>query len=112
MITTVALTLSGPMMTILAMLIAAVVGGAGGYALGTTVGRTAVPTPLPVTIRLAREGLASAAERLEAASKKLNGSARRDLAGSPLTLARRISEISNDLGRIEHKAKRSREESS
>lgn len=105
MITTLALTLGGPLMLLFGIMMAAVAGLAGGYLMGVNLGKTRPETPLPTTIRLTRDLLANTTGDLEKASKKLNEAQRPELAGSTLVLARRLSELSSALGRIGHKAK-------
>lgn len=103
-----ALTLGGPLMLIFGIMVALVVGSAGGYVLGTSIGKTRPETPLPTTIRLTREQLASTCTHLEKASGKLNNAERSERAGAALVLERRLSELSSSLGTIGHKAKRSK----
>ncbi|MHB8603769.1 MAG: hypothetical protein ACYDCK_00835 [Thermoplasmatota archaeon] len=85
---------------------AAAAGGVAGYFAGTTIGQTRPATPLHTTIRLTRDQLAATATQLEKASEKLNASQRGDLAGSALVVGRRITELTNSLGRLDHKAKK------
>lgn len=100
-----ALSMGGPLMLMFGILIALALGCAGGYVLGNHVGRTRPETPLPTTIRLTRENLAASCTHLEKASAKLNAAQRSEQAGAALVLARRLSELATQLGRIGHKAR-------
>lgn len=104
-----ALSMGSPLMLMFGIMIALALGCAGGYVLGTALGRTRPETPLPNTIRITREHLSSTCTHLEKASAKLNAAERSEMAGNALVLARRLSEASTRLGGIGHKAKRSQE---
>ena len=108
MITILAMSMGGPLMLLFGIMVALVVGAAGGYVLGTSIGKTKAETPLPTTIHLAREQLAATCTHLGKASGKLNDAERSERAGTLLVLERRLSELSSKLGAIGHKAKRSK----
>ena len=109
MISILAMTMGGPLMLLFGILAAAVLGCAGGFVIGTTMGRTRPSTPLPTTIRVTRETLATTCTQLEKASAKLNAAQKHELAGTALTLGRRIQELSAALGAVERKAKHAKE---
>lgn len=109
MIPILALTMDGPLMLMFGIVAAAVLGAAGGYVLGTRIGATSPGTPLPTTLRLTRESLASVTAQLEKASSKLNGAQHPELSGTALVLGRRVTDMASELGRIEQKAKHTRE---
>lgn len=109
MIPVLAISLGGPMGLMFGVIVTAALGCAGGYVIGSALGRTSAGTPLSTTLRLSRERLASATAHLEKASTKLNVSRQADLAGSALVLRRRIADLSGQLGRIEHAAQKSKE---
>lgn len=109
---TLALSMGSPLMLMFGILIALALGCAGGYVIGQALGRTRPETPLPATIQLTRENLASACNHLEKASTKLNAARRPESAGATLVVARRLSDLATQLGRIGHKAGRQQEGSS
>lgn len=111
MIDTLALTMGGPLMLLFGIIAAAVLGCAAGFVMGTTMGRTRPATPLPTTLRVTRETLATTTTQLEKASARLNTARRSDLAGSALILGRRIAELSAGLGALERKTKHAKEAS-
>lgn len=102
---TLALAVGGPLMLMLGIMIALLAGAAGGFVLGTQLGRASPATPLPTTIRLARDELAATVTRLEKASAKLNAAQRSDLAGAALVVGRRVTDVSSALGALGHKTK-------
>lgn len=104
-----ALSMGSPLMLMFGIMIALALGCAGGYVLGTALGRTRPETPLPNTLRVTREHLSSTCAHLEKASARLNAGQRSELAGGALVLSRRLSEISTKLGGIGHKARRNQE---
>ena len=104
-----ALSMGGPLMLMFGIMIALALGCAAGYVLGTALGRTRPATPLPATIQLTREHLNSTGAHLEKASSKLNKAERSEMAGTALVLARRLADLSTQLGRIGHKARREQE---
>lgn len=106
-----ALTLGGPLMLLFGIMVAAVLGAAGGFVVGSTMGRTKPETPLPTTVRLTRDQLAAACADLEKASKKLGSSHKSEESGSALVISRRISELSARLGRLGRQAQHRQEES-
>lgn len=109
MTTILALSMGDPLMLMFGIMIALALGCAGGYLLGTALGRTRPATPLPATVQATREHLASTCASLEKASTKLNAAHRSELAGTALVLARRLSDLSTQLGSIGHKARRQQE---
>lgn len=112
MITILAMSMGGPLMLMFGITIALALGCAAGYLLGTALGRTRPATPLPTTVQVTREHLASTCAHLEKASARLNAAQRGELAGHALVLARRISDLGTQLGRIGHKARRQQQEGS
>lgn len=107
---TLALSMGGPLVLMFGILIALALGCGAGYVLGVSLGKTRPATPLPATVRLTREQLASTCAHLEKASAKLGAADRSELAGSALVLARRTSDLATQLGRIGHRAQRDQEE--
>lgn len=105
MISILALTMGGPLMILFGILVAGAVGCAGGYVLGTSIGRTRPETPLPTTIRIARDALAATCTDIEKASRALGEARQAEAAGRALLLAERICELSSQLGRHGRKAK-------
>lgn len=105
MIPALALNMTDPLPLMLGIIVTTVVGCGAGFVLGTSVGKTDGTSTLPSTIQQTRDRLSSARERLEKASTELNNAQRSDLAGSALVLARRISEVSTQLGRTQRKAR-------
>jgi hypothetical protein len=92
-------------MLMFGILASAAAGGAAGFLAGTTLGKTRPATPLPTTIKLTREQLASAVTELERAGDELNADAKSEHAGRAMVLTRRLQELTTSLGRIGHKAK-------
>lgn len=105
MIHALALTLNGPMVLLMGIMVALVAGAAGGYIVGTSMGKTRPETPLPTTVRLTRDLLSATTTDLEKASRKLTESQKPEAAGRALVLSRRVAEISTALGRVGVKAK-------
>lgn len=106
MIFILAMNMNDPLMLMFGIMVTAVLGCAAGYFVGTSLGATRAPTPLPTTVRVTRERLSSTISQLEKASTKLNEAQRSELAGTALVLSRRVGELSSALGSIGHKAKR------
>lgn len=104
-----ALTLGGPLMLLFGIMVAAIVGAAGGFVFGTTTGRTKPETPLPTTLRLTRDQLAATCSDLEKASRKLSDARKSEESGAALVVARRIADLSAQLGRLDRKAQHRQE---
>lgn len=104
MMMTLALTLNGPLVILMGIMIALVAGAVGGYLMGTQMGKTKPETPLPTTVRLTRDLLAQANGDLEKASRKLTDAQRPELAGSAIVVSRRLEELSSAVGKIGRKA--------
>lgn len=104
MIHALALSLNGPMMLLMGIMVAAVAGAAGGYLLGTNIGKTPPETPLPTTVRLTRDILANTVTDMEKASRKLTEAQLPEHAGRATVLSRKVSELSSALGRLSRKA--------
>lgn len=100
------MTMSDPLMLMFGILAACAAGGVTGFVAGTTIGRTRASTPLPTTIRLTRDQLASTCAQLDKASAKLNDARHGELSGTALVVGRKLTEIAGELGRIGHKAKK------
>lgn len=105
MIITLALTMNGPLMILLGLMVALVAGAAGGYIMGNMLGKTKPETPLPTTVRLTRDLLAQTSTELEKASRKLTDAQRPELAGSAIVVSRRVEELSSAIGRLGRKAR-------
>lgn len=103
--TILALTLGGPLMLLFGILMAVVLGAAGGYMVGTSFGRTRPETPLPTTLRITRERLQGSVGEIEKASRKLTSAQRGELAGHALVASKRVTDLSAALGRIGRKAR-------
>lgn len=105
------MSMDDPLILLFGIMLAIAIGCGGGFVLGTTIGRTRPATPLATTLRLTREALASVSARLEKAAVKLSGAQRPEHAGTAVILGRRLAGFSQELGRIERKAKVPRGES-
>lgn len=95
-----------PLMIMFGILVAIAVGAGAGFIAGSTIGRTRPATPLPTTVKLTREQLASTCSQLQAASAKLNAHERDELSGRALVLEKKLGELATSLGRIGHKAQK------
>lgn len=102
---TLAMTMGDPLMVMFGILVAIAAGAGAGYVAGTSIGKTRPATPLPTTVKLTREQLASTCSQLEKASAKLNEAEQSELSGRALIVQKKLTELTTSLGRIGHKAK-------